>query len=89
MANFCLAHLDNHRRTAELSTDLDLSRDPGMIMHRCLAFYLYPVDLRHVRAQEADTWIAFEKANAREHVPDGFKIIAELDSANLIAIKDY
>ncbi len=59
-ANFCKKHIEQDA-SVELVTDLDLSRDPGMLNHRQLAYYLYPIDLRGIRKKENKYQILFNK----------------------------
>ncbi len=75
----------NGAQNAQLITDLDLNREPGMLDHRMLAYYLYPIDIRNVRRKAPDYLLFFMKRNASDHVPDNFKIIAVINKDNLIA----
>lgn len=73
---------------AELVTDLDMSRDPGMYMHRAVAYHLYPIDIRAIHREGlSETIVLFYKKNARAFVPDDFEIIAALDDENVLAVK--
>ncbi len=73
--------------SAEFVTDMDISHDPGMLEHRSLAFFLYPVDIRNIYDANRDAWIAYQKKNAAETVPEGYQIIYQYDERNLIAVK--
>lgn len=83
-SRFCHANIQGHRN-AQLITDADLSREPGMLAHRMLAYYLYPIDIREVRKKEPDYLLFFMKKNAKEHIPHNFEVIATLNKDNLVA----
>ena len=68
-------------------SDMDISRDPGMLEHRSFSFFLYPVDIRNVYAQDLEAWVAYRKTDAAAAVPDGYAIIYQHDKNNLIAVK--
>lgn len=72
---------------ARFLMDMDLSNDPGMITHRMLAYYLYPIDIRGVRSGPIDSLIIFAKKDAVAGVPDDFKIIGTFDPSSVIAVK--
>ena len=57
-----------------------------MIIHRILAYYLYPVDLRNIRREKAAYLIAFQKKNAKDHIPPDYTILTQLDDQTLIAV---
>jgi hypothetical protein len=73
---------------AELITDLDLRQDPGMIYHRALSYFLYPIDLRGIRAKPADTLIIFLKKDPHLFVKEGFSVKEQLSPKTIIAIKE-
>lgn len=87
MADFC-NKLTSGPHKAIFETDLDTTRDPGMMLHRSLAYYLYPIDIRGIHQGNPDLWIAFNKNEAIKYVPDGYKILGILDNRNMIAIKE-
>jgi len=87
IASFYKSQIQGPLNTA-FTTDLDLSKDPGMLMHRSLAFYLYPIDIRQIRNGKTDSWIAFEKENAAQFVPEGYTIAVQYDPKNLIAVRN-
>lgn len=86
MAEFC-KNLVSGRHKAIFTTDLDITQDPGMILHRSLAFYLYPIDIRGIHQDEPDLWIAFDKREAVKYLPEGYTVIGILNDRNLIAKK--
>lgn len=81
---FCHQYIPGYKN-AQLITDLDINQDPGMFIHRLLAYYLYPIDIRKIRQNEPDYLLFFMKENAKDFVPDNFQIIAELSKKSLIA----
>lgn len=81
-----LAAGDVHYR-AEFVSDMDMSRDPGMLEHRSFAFFLYPIDIRSIYQQDLDAWIAYEKDNAESLVPDGYQILHKYNARNVLAIR--
>ena len=85
-AQYCKRNLPGSHN-AEFMTDSDLSRDPGMINHRMLAYFLYPIDIRNVRNESKDSLIIFKKKDALSYVPAEYKVIGMFDSNNLIAVK--
>ncbi len=73
---------------AELITDLDMSRDPGMYMHRALSYHLYPLDIRGLHGPGSpDALIIFFKKNAGDYVPEDFEAVGTLDSENIFAVR--
>ncbi len=86
-AKYCQKLLPGYHRS-ELITDLDTSRDPGMYMHRALAYHLYPIDIRSVHADEPmDSVVIYHKKGARDFVPDGFAIKGIFNEYNILAVK--
>lgn len=86
-ARFCLQNRPGYHK-ADLVTDLDLSRDPGMYMHRALSYHLYPIDIRGVHGQDpVDTAVFFYKKQAAENRPGDFPDAAVFDEDSLIAAK--
>ncbi len=86
MAEFCKQLLPGPHK-ADFVTDMDMDHGPNMLLHRSLAFHLYPIDIRDVRQQRSDSWIAFNKANARAHIPEGFELLGALNDENVIAVR--
>jgi len=74
------------RYTCQLLTDMDISQDPGMLKHRMLSYFFYPVDLRNVHGQEPNCIFAFDKDKAASHVPPEYVIIKKWDDRHLLAI---
>ncbi|MFP4472907.1 MAG: hypothetical protein ACLFPX_03430 [Candidatus Omnitrophota bacterium] len=62
------------RAAAQLVTDLDLSRDPGMYIQRSLAYTFYPLDLRGVRGghPEYDVFFMSRKAHSGKNEYEWF-----------------
>lgn len=83
-ARYCRSLLHGPHR-ADFITDMDLANDPGMITHRMLAYHLYPIDIRGIREEAADSLILFKKKNAVASVPENFEIIGRFDEDSLIA----
>ncbi|MBZ0306856.1 MAG: hypothetical protein K8I82_12375 [Anaerolineae bacterium] len=81
-----LAAGDIHYR-AQFVSDMDMSRDPGMLEHRSFAFFLYPIDVRNIYQKDFDAWIAYEKDAAESLVPDGYKILHKYNARNVLAIR--
>ncbi len=84
-ARYCRSVLPGPHR-ANFMTDMDLNNDPGMITHRMLAYHLYPIDIRGIREEAADSLIIFKKKNAVADVPDDFEIIGLWGEDSLIAV---
>lgn len=72
---------------ARLLTDMDLSKDPGMITHRVLAYFLYPIDIRNIRNGPVDSLILFANRNAIANVPEDFEIRGIFDQSSVVAVK--
>ncbi|MGE0269150.1 MAG: hypothetical protein AB7S78_11930 [Candidatus Omnitrophota bacterium] len=87
MAEFCKKFAPGTQK-AKFETDLDITEDPGMLIHRSFAFYLYPIDIRNIYRGEPNLWIAFQKKEAIRHVPRGYKVLGILDDQNIIAMKE-
>ena len=72
----------------DLITDMDLTKDPGMFIHRALAYYLYPIDIRSVYPNRPkDCVIIFLKKNPEAQVPADFEILFRFDDSSLLAVK--
>jgi len=52
-----------------------------------LAYFLYPIDIRGVHPGEPQVYIIFNKDNARFFVPDGFRVVRQMDARTLIAVR--
>lgn len=83
-SSFCHHYIRGHQN-ARLITDVDINKEPGMLDHRMMAYYLYPIDIRDVRKKEPDYLLFYRKKNASDHVPDNFQIIVEVNNEYLIA----
>ena len=76
------------QHTGEFITDFDLTKDPDMVTHRILAYYLYPViDIRDRRAPLYDCVVIFKKKQPRAYVPEGFEVLFEFDQESLLAVR--
>ncbi len=85
-AQYCQEKLPG-RHNAQFLSDLDLSNDPGMFIHRVLAYYLYPIDIRDIRQWPKDSLIIFYKKEAAQHIPEGYKLLGQTNEYNAVAIK--
>lgn len=85
-ARYCQQKLPG-RYNAELITDIDTSKDPGMFTHRALAYYLYPIDIRNIRKGPQNCLIGFKKRDAATHIPQGYEIIGSTNKDNILAIR--
>jgi len=74
------------RYTCQLMTDIDTYRDPGMLKHRMLSYFLYPVDLRQIRREPVNCVFAFQKEDAVHCVPGNYEIIKQWDDRHLLAV---
>jgi len=75
---------------ARLISDLDPTRDPGMIFSRIVAYHMYPVDLRDVRPGDVDALLFYRKTKAfryLEEVEPDFVPIHVFDQTSLIAVR--
>ncbi len=86
-AGFCKQRLPGSHN-CELISDLDTYRDPGMFLHRTLAYHLYPIDIRDIRSAPSDCVIVFATADALSRVPKGYGVVGTWGPENLLAIKD-
>ncbi len=75
-------------RSAKFITDLNTAQDPGMLMHRQIAYFLYPIDIRGIRSEPVDVLILFEKKAAKNYVPEDFETVYSMNNNNLVAIKE-
>ncbi len=76
------------RYRAELITDMDMTRDPGMFTHRAWAYFLYPIDIRGIRKPEPiDALIIFPKDNPEASVGDEFTQVISCGESCLVAFK--
>ncbi len=76
------------RYRAELITDIDTTKDPGMFAHRAVAYFLYPIDIRGIRSPEPlEARIMVDKENAEDFIRDGFVIDFRYSDSFVIAFK--
>ena len=75
------------RHYSELITDLDMTKDPGMLIHRALAYFLYPIDIRVDLESPKDCLIVFHKKDAIKSVPEDYEILARVGEKYLLAKK--
>ncbi len=83
---FCHQHIKGPAR-AKFISDMDINRDPYMLMHRMMAYYLYPIDIRHVHPGEPEYLLFFLKKDPEQAVPADYEIIARQGTNFLIARK--
>lgn len=62
---------------AEFRTDMDLTRDPGMITHRKLAYYLFPIDIRGVHGDDYAALITYYKGNIPKDILEEYDIASK------------
>jgi len=79
--------LEQKHFSCQFLTDKDLSRDPGMLDFRIIAYFLYPVDLRNIRAEEQDCLVVYDKKNATQFVPADYRIVQKFDDRHLVAVR--
>ncbi|MCA9401088.1 MAG: hypothetical protein KC713_05640 [Candidatus Omnitrophica bacterium] len=72
---------------AEMLTDMNVLKDPGMYLHRATAYLLYPIDIRNIHSGPTEVLVMFKKKNAADFVPEDYEIIKFVDENNLIAVK--
>lgn len=72
---------------AQLITDLDMTKDPGMLIYRALAYFLYPIDIRVDLESPKDCLIVFHKKDAIKSVPEDYEILARVGEKYLLAKK--
>ncbi len=72
---------------ADLETDLNVSADPGMLHHRVLSYFLYPIDIRGVQDGPKNCMIFFQKEGAAARVPEDYDVLFMYNSENLLAVK--
>lgn len=75
------------KHNAYFKTDIDLSTDPGMLFHRALAYYLYPIDIRNTRKDTKDSLIVFQKHNPKSELTDDWQLLTIIDNKSLLAIR--
>lgn len=82
------AHLPERYAEAQLISDIDFSDGPGMRIHRSLAYFLYPINIRfHLSERYPEVLLFFRKDNALSHVPPGYRVAAIFGPANLVAVR--
>lgn len=74
---------------AKFITDMNIKKDPGALLYRALAHFLYPVDIRNIRSNEPfDTVLIFFKKDAVSHIPDGYQLQYAFNDENVIATRE-
>jgi len=77
----------NHK--GKFLTDIDITRTPGMGMHRTISYFLYPrVDIRIDTEKKADCLVIYQKKHPEEFVPENFNIIFRFGKNSLLAIEE-
>ena len=72
---------------AQLITDMDITKEPGMYNHRAISYHLYPVDIRFRKDAPVEAIVAFRKNHARESIPDNFRVLIFWDDNNIFAVR--
>jgi len=86
-ARFCQAHLPGKHK-GKFITDLNINKEPAMLIHRVLAYYIYPIDIRDIhKTSQVDCLIIFESKNPYAHVPHDFVVKAVFDDHSLLAVR--
>jgi len=75
------------KHSADFISDLDISRDPGMLIYSAFAYYLYPIDIRDIRREPKDILIVLEKNDPLKSIPDDYIIIGNIDQKYFLARK--
>ena len=75
------------KHSAKFISDMDISREPGMFMHRAIAYYLYPIDIRNIRQEPDDSLVIINKNNPAQSIPDNFRILGTVNQKHFLAIK--
>ena len=82
----CRDSLQGYHR-AQLITGMDMTRDPGMYLHRAISYHLYPLDIRFRKDTPMEAIIAFRKNHAQESIPDNFRVLIFWDDNNIFAVR--
>jgi len=83
----CREHLDGSH-TGKLVTDMDIRRATEMTIHRRLAYYLYPISIKHPKeGEQPDCLVFFNKKDAINHIPKGFTIQYKFDDNNIMTVR--
>jgi hypothetical protein len=70
-------------------TDVDTDTDPGMYRKRALAYFLYPFyDILGIRSKDTDCIIFFQKKEASNYIPAGYKVLLELNANDIVTVKN-
>lgn len=85
-AQFC-KHYIKEDQQADLIISEELLEKEGSYLHRCLAYHLYPVDVKHLRQKESRYVIVYAEDNLFEYVPNGYKVLDHWENVGLIAEK--
>ena len=87
LPKYTKAHLPGLHR-AKFISDLDIKKNPEALVHRMLAYFLYPVDIRGIHGDEPfDTVLIFFKKNAVNYIPEGYQLHHTFNDENIIAIR--
>jgi len=84
-ALFCKERLPGPRDGAFV-TDLDIDKDPGMTLHRRLAYHLYPINIRIAPGGRADCYVIFQKHDPRAAAPKDLRQFYLFDRSNAFAV---
>jgi hypothetical protein len=75
------------RHKAKFISGLDLQEMNSMLVHRILAYFLYPIDIREIFPGDNDCLIVFQEENPLIAVPKDYRVIKIYNGKNLIAVK--
>lgn len=75
------------RHVARVISDLDFNLEPHMATRGLLAYLLYPIDINGIIQGETDCLLFYEKVDAAQSVPEGFRILEQFNDCNLVAVR--
>jgi len=88
-ARVCQGLLSYRYCRAEFITDLDLQEGFGMTTHRMLAYFLYPIDIRHEKPEEQiNCKVIFQKDKAMDYVGKEYKALKVFNEKNIFAVRN-
>jgi hypothetical protein len=73
---------------AKFITDMDLMNSEQASIHRALAYFLYPIDIREVQPGPYDCLVIYHKRNPERFIERGFKSLLKLNDSDILAIKE-
>ena len=73
---------------ATLITDMDIKRPREMTIHRRLAYFLWPINIReHRKGERVDCLVVFSKKDAMNSIPEDYVVQYKFDENNILAVK--